>query len=490
MSSFLENVSSLANVLEDTLDTLRLYGSPNVPSLKQLVPEDLLKTTGLSIADIKSILDTYISRNQLDYNVDISDKDPRVSKDPLRRQMALFPNVRREWKTRVYTAKRTAVDRALRDAEERIKRAVDSELQTVADKLRPSLEYDDLRNLETTMTIDTAVLTPGLRALRNRLYGAEGLKYHDDPELFYSLCFQAVVRNQGVDQKKDEEILSFLGEQCIPQDLYEGVMGRQLQDGRKRTASLIPSNLAALIAHGRDFNANTTLQALDNARTTIGVDSIIATIPELAQIRIKSPKESRFWTQWYTGLSELDIGTSPQGNPVAVIAHLGILSVPGRLKRAYDNKQNWVNGAAPYSDLEFQRLLDGTLPDGSPIPVFDFAEFLRNGSQNLPRRYAVVMDLKEAQKYPSGVHNTGAFLDHPLFTSAVGGKEELAQYLRRVVEVRGKDETFCTKHLTTTGSEKAHGRLLFLYSNGHGLGGDDSLNSNGRFLVGSSGGAA
>jgi len=266
-----------------------------------------------------------------------------------------------------------------------------------------------------------------------------------------------------------------------------------------RLFPIIPhsSDLAALISHGRDIYGNTTLNALDTARTSpprgVGEEGIIATIAEIAQIRIKSPKDSRFWTQWYTGLSELDIGTSPQGNSLAVVAHLGILSVPGRLRTAYNAtgvNAIGVNGAAPYSDPEFHRLLNGRLPDGSSIDVVNFAEFLRNGSQNLPRRYAVVMDLKEAQKFPTGVQKTGALLDHPVFIAAVGGKEELAQYLQRVVEVRGKDETFCTEHLTTTGPEKAHGRLLFLYNYYHGLLGYDYLYGSGRFLVGSSGGAA
>ncbi len=251
------------------------------------------------------------------------------------------------------------------------------------------------------------------------------------------------------------------------------------------------SDLAALIMHGRDIYSDTTLKALDCARAPppvgVGEDGIIATLAEIAQIKIKSPKDSRFWTQWYTGLSELDIGTSPQGNSLAVVAHLGILSVPGRLRTAYNATS--VNGAAPYSDPEFHQLLNGRLPDGSSIDVVNFAEFLRNGSQNLPRRYAVVMDLKEAQKFPTGVQKTGALLDHPVFIAAVGGKEELAQYLQRVVEVRGKDETFCTEHLTTTGPEKAHGRLLFLGGDGRGLGGGSLIND-GRFLVGSSGGAA
>ncbi len=246
MVSLLQSISGLANTLEDTIASLRLHGSRDIPALDSLIPKAVLQSAGINTDDAKSILDTYLEQTSLDYAVELSDNsDWRTSKDPVKRQMTLFPNQSRIWRQQVYTTKRTAVDRALRDAEERIQKAVADELKLVAEKLEPALEYDDLGQLETVLKVNTAGLAPELRALRHRLYDTVGLRHHDDPELLYQLCFQTVINTKSADKKEDREILSFLEEERIPQDLYETIMGRQLVATRKPATEPLPPKIVA-----------------------------------------------------------------------------------------------------------------------------------------------------------------------------------------------------------------------------------------------------
>jgi hypothetical protein len=297
------------------------------------------------------------------------------------------------------------------------------------------------------------------------------------------------------DQLKAHSQFDELGKMAeIPDDLAEYIETYNatlegLNNLRIHPESILPRYLLpvfsslevdTLLDHGQSFYGGTTLKALDTAHEGVGENGLIATLAEFAQARTKAPNGHRFWNNWYNGLSELDVGTSPSGNPVVVLAHLGILSVPSRLRQAYNEKQ--IDGAAPYSEKEFHELLNGKLPDGSEINVVQFSEFLRNGSGNLPRRYAVVMDLKEAQKHPAGYQKTSAFYDNPVFIAGCGGKEKLIDYLKRVVEIRGKDESYCTKHLINTSFDKPRGRVLYLNSNNHGLDGIDDLINNGRFV--------
>ncbi len=239
--TLLQNISELANTLEDTIASLRLHGSRDIPSLESLVPETVLQFCGITRDAAKSILDTYLDQTSLDYAISESDSsDWRTSKDPVRRQMAIFPNQARKWRHDVYMSKRTAVDRALRDAEGEIQKTVTEKLKLVRQKLEPVLEYDELGQLETVLDVNTAGLAPELRALRNRLYKSAGLRHHDDPELLYHLCFQSVVNEKTKDKKEDKKILAFLEEEKIPQDLYEAIMGRVLVATVKPAQDPIP----------------------------------------------------------------------------------------------------------------------------------------------------------------------------------------------------------------------------------------------------------
>ena len=113
--------------------------------------------------------------------------------------------------------------------------------------------------------------------------------------------------------------------------------------------------------------------------------------------------------------------TTPQGNHVIVAGHGGgIYASPERFERTYrasvdrSNTEGFTGQyAGKISPREASDVLNGKLPDGSEIPVFQFDEFKR-GVAGLPLRYAVVLDFKLARKSTRGYDPFEVLKDEPM----------------------------------------------------------------------------
>ena len=102
--------------------------------------------------------------------------------------------------------------------------------------------------------------------------------------------------------------------------------------------------------------------------------------------------------------------------------------------------------AGKITEREAHNVLDGTLPDGTEIPVFPFDEFKR-GVADLPRRYAVVMDFETARKSKSGNETFDDLRDDPLMIVRAGGVDAAAAYLdkardRHNTELMGNSHSY------------------------------------------------
>ena len=184
-------------------------------------------------------------------------------------------------------------------------------------------------------------------------------------------------------------------------------------------------------------------QALDYA----GEDGFVASLPQLLHARVTAPFDNELWDTWFfTANSEESTITTPRGHNVAVVVHGGgIFSSPERFRRLYhaDVARTSDDGftglfGARIIEREALELLEGTLPDGSEIPVFPFTEFTR-GVQDLPRRYAVVMDHELAQTSKCGFATYEELKEDPLMIVRAGGVEAAAAYLDSAKEYYATD---------------------------------------------------
>jgi hypothetical protein len=177
---------------------------------------------------------------------------------------------------------------------------------------------------------------------------------------------------------------------------------------------------------------NALRQALDYA----GDDGFVASMPQLLRARANAPYDNIIWNTWFTSNSEESVVTTPQGNHVVVAVHGGgIYASPERFERTYRASVNRSNTegftgqyAGKISPREANDVLNGILPDGSEIPVFQFDEFKR-GIVDVPLRYAVVLDFELARKSTRGYDPFEVLKEEPNMIVRAGGVEPLAAYL-------------------------------------------------------------
>ena len=177
--------------------------------------------------------------------------------------------------------------------------------------------------------------------------------------------------------------------------------------------------------------------ALRRALEYAGDDGFVASLPQLLYARTNAPYDNEIWNiRSFASNSEESVIRTRHGNHVVVTVHGGgIFASPERFRTLYHastsrSSELGFTGlfGAKISDLEAQGLLDGRLPDGSEIPVYSFQE-VKNGISNLPRHYAVVLDLGTAKHSNNGNAAFDVLKGDPLMIVRAGGPEAAAAYL-------------------------------------------------------------
>ncbi|PIN79660.1 hypothetical protein COV16_03015, partial [Candidatus Woesearchaeota archaeon CG10_big_fil_rev_8_21_14_0_10_34_8] len=185
---------------------------------------------------------------------------------------------------------------------------------------------------------------------------------------------------------------------------------------------------------------------------------------------------------FYTCASEEDVGRTRQRNKVMIEVHGGGILTPERIETA-DRRGLTRQYAAQYlAESEVETLLNGKLADGTEIPVYSFADFIR-GIAGLPRRYAVVMDYDTARNADSGHLPVESLRDNALVIVRAGGVAEANHFVDKIAQQYTKYGNWHTFNDINAG--KTHGGLLFLgYNHYSGLNGYDYLGNRGCLLVG------
>ncbi len=224
--------------------------------------------------------------------------------------------------------------------------------------------------------------------------------------------------------------------------------------------------------------------ALRKAQQHAGVDGFVASVPELIRGRnsIPHPTYEGEWDNWYSALSEEDVGRTTQGNPIVIIAHGGgILSSPERIEQAYAQGLIIDQSKAKLSEKEIRDLLGGKLPTGGQISVYSFNEF-KTGINDLPMIYAVVMDLSLAKKSKSDVQDSNSLRDDALFIVRCGGVAEAGKYLDTANRIYSYYTLGNYHEFHRVDPAQPQGWLLFLSSHTAGFGGG-LITGSGHFVA-------
>ncbi|MFQ5564743.1 MAG: hypothetical protein ACE5EU_00050 [Paracoccaceae bacterium] len=220
--------------------------------------------------------------------------------------------------------------------------------------------------------------------------------------------------------------------------------------------------------------------ALRRALEYAGEHGFVASLPQLLHARANAPYDNIIWNTWFTSYTEESVVTTPQGNHVIVVVHGGgIYASPERFERTYrasvdrNNPEGFTGQyAGKLSEREAADILNGKLPDGGVIPVYQFDEFKR-GVSNLPRRYGVVLDYEKARRSTRGFDTFEILKDEPNLIARAGGVEPLAAYLDKA-QARHNTKVMGNWHpYNRIDPNQPQTRIVFLAGNQGGVGTDD-----------------
>jgi len=181
--------------------------------------------------------------------------------------------------------------------------------------------------------------------------------------------------------------------------------------------------------------------ALRRALEYAGDEGFVASMPQLLHARTNASYDNIIWHTWSTSNTEERVVTTAQGNRVGVAVHGGgIYASPERFEKLYrasvdrSSSEGFTGQyAGKISAQEARDVLEGRLPDGTEIPVYQFDDFKR-GIKDLPMRYGVILDFEMARKSTRGYETFDVLKDEPNMIVRAGGVEANVAYLDKFRE--------------------------------------------------------
>jgi hypothetical protein len=219
--------------------------------------------------------------------------------------------------------------------------------------------------------------------------------------------------------------------------------------------------------------------ALRRALQYAGDDGFVASMPQLLHARTNAPYDNIIWNTWFTSNTEESVVTTRQGNHVVVAIHGGgIFASPERFERSfyadlsrYNSEGVTGQSAAKISEKEARDVLEGKLPDGTEIPVYQFDEFKRSVT-DLPMRYGVILDFEMARKSTRGYDPFDVLKDEPTLIVRAGGVEPLAAYLDKFRDRHNTKMMGNWHPYNRIDPDQPQTRIPFLAGNKGGVGSD------------------
>ena len=225
--------------------------------------------------------------------------------------------------------------------------------------------------------------------------------------------------------------------------------------------------------------------ALQQALVYAGAEGIVASMPYLVAGKAAADKKNYLWKEWFTALSEENIGIDKSGifvksgKPVVITVHGGGILKSDRIRQAYNEGLTGQN-AAKYTNEEFNNLLKGVLQNGESIQIYTIEDIKKGNIPNPFGRYAVALDFETAKATNSGYHKKKGFMENPLVLARVGTIEHLENYFDKANDSDGNVRN--THRLSEIDYNQQQGRLLYLVNYCDGLDGGNCLDYSGRFV--------
>jgi hypothetical protein len=220
--------------------------------------------------------------------------------------------------------------------------------------------------------------------------------------------------------------------------------------------------------------------ALKRALEYAGENGFVASMPQLLHARVQADYDNIVWNTWFTSNTEESVVTTPQGNRVIVAVHGGgIFATPERIEKmhrasvARSSREGYTGQyAGKITHKEARDVLEGKLPDGTRIPVYQYEEF-KQGITDLPIRYGVILDFELARQSTRGYDPFDVLKDEPNFIVRAGGVEAAAAYLDRA-QARHNTKVMGNWHpYNRIDPDQPQTRVAFLAGNKGGVGTED-----------------
>jgi hypothetical protein len=217
-----------------------------------------------------------------------------------------------------------------------------------------------------------------------------------------------------------------------------------------------------------------------------------ATLPQLVHWRHQNI-DQRLWTEWYTALSEEDIGPNPRRikinstEQIYAIAHgkAALLSRPQRVRTALETESGLTEQyAARFTQQELDTVLSGHDKQFSVFTIDEFLEASKLSSFGKEHvDYVVVAPFEQMKKTISNYQKRDGLRDNELLIVRAGGVEQARKFLDTAAKVYNANKFGNWHRFQEINPQETHGCLLHAsYNDYGGLNGGGILGGKARFL--------
>ena len=205
------------------------------------------------------------------------------------------------------------------------------------------------------------------------------------------------------------------------------------------------------------------LISFQKALEHIGDNRLLATLPEILETIVKTNNDPQLIQEKYNTHSEEIIGIDKKGNHtkkggnILLVIHGGGLITPENILIS-----EYLNNIV-YSRKEFDNLLDGKLPDGQHIEIYNYEE-IKKGLIPKQHSYGIAID-RELASHNLHCMNKKEFLKHPSSSMRAGSSKYLEDYYNLI-----KSDDGYIYFDTTNNKKNSLNTILNIYNNCYGIG--------------------
>ena len=167
--------------------------------------------------------------------------------DPIARNTSLYDFQVNAWKSKLYTDKKLAIDKAIAGLETRLESIIHLEGQNTIETVSSSFSAEAFPLLFGEGMQVNGDLRRSLIGLRKKMYQAAAFEYKEDPELLYRLSFNACTKAKGWQELEDKQLYEALESENVSAAVFEKWTGRKINYQPKQEPDNKPRTVAEVI---------------------------------------------------------------------------------------------------------------------------------------------------------------------------------------------------------------------------------------------------